>query len=691
MSNSTSVEEPLSSGSQTDSEYDPYVEHLRRKYLHSVTSTEPSTLNSNFTTTDDSPADFVDCSPSSSLTLSERLHYNQAMDDLRLLLSKGPKHEESLTESKKTEVTDGTSVKHTDLSLDHTLTNSTTLPTLPSDITTTTFGNNKSQKSVRISLEPTTLQEYSHTIDGVWPGPSILRSGKAPRSTDVKVIHNELMNIHRKLNEKSQQLTEDKMLLDEREQELLLREESVRMREDVLEEEEASVRRDQEVMMRLQGVESEVQEKFEILREHHTDEMNRVSQALADKLKDLKRLKSSFDVIKNQNDEMKQQILDLTDQTQKLQTQQCKVKEKMLKTCNVKMNLNDDFIQVLSEQQNRKLDDKPVAQPTKSVEKNPKVWGNCFEALSVTLEWVCSAHLKPLANKSESGVAVLHRSREYIGDNCLKVLPLLVEVIRYLPLFTSQVKHHLPYIRFIYWSLHHLEDTHHALLSSTARRLGEELVRSSPTKPTTDISSSMINTTLQHSLTTTEVKPQKQNSFFRSTNTEVRMLSCFVILKTLHQVDMLAQVFDQLKRDLKDERGRETFLEYSATQAVLPFMTYKTNKALLGSAVDVMLQMAMESPLLASYLDLCSCESWFRAVTSSVRSPTTDNSTLEKLSIILQKLSKIKGNRKLFETFSLGRILQEKYRECDPDNSFLSLNLRSILFNLNLLKTSTTT
>uniref|UniRef100_F6Q3D7 Uncharacterized protein n=3 Tax=Ciona intestinalis TaxID=7719 RepID=F6Q3D7_CIOIN len=242
MSNSTSVEEPLSSGSQTDSEYDPYVEHLRRKYLHSVTSTEPSTLNSNFTTTDDSPADFVDCSPSSSLTLSERLHYNQAMDDLRLLLSKGPKHEESLTESKKTEVTDGTSVKHTDLSLDHTLTNSTTLPTLPSDITTTTFGNNKSQKSVRISLEPTTLQEYSHTIDGVWPGPSILRSGKAPRSTDVKVIHNELMNIHRKLNEKSQQLTEDKMLLDEREQELLLREESVRMREDVLEEEEASVR-----------------------------------------------------------------------------------------------------------------------------------------------------------------------------------------------------------------------------------------------------------------------------------------------------------------------------------------------------------------------------------------------------------------------------------------------------------------
>ena len=60
-------------------------------------------------------------------------------------------------------------------------------------------------------------------------------------------------------------------------------------------------------------------------------------------------------------------------------------------------------------------------------------------------------------------------------------------------------------------------------------------------------------------------------------------------------VDILAQVFQQLKKDLKVESNRGFFIDYSATQALLPYLTYKTNKSLLGSAVDLMLQMSMES------------------------------------------------------------------------------------------------
>uniref|UniRef100_H2YZL0 Coiled-coil domain-containing protein 138 n=1 Tax=Ciona savignyi TaxID=51511 RepID=H2YZL0_CIOSA len=467
----------------------------------------------------------------------------------------------------------------------------------------------------------------------------------------------------------------------EREHELEMREESVRMREDALAEEEASVRREHEVMIRLQGVESEVQEKFEILREHHSDEMNRVSAALTDKLKDMKRLKNSFDIIKTQNDDIKQQVCELTQQNKKLTSQNIKLKKRCenLQRKNdynaQKKNTEKSFVQIQS---------KPIPQ-----EKSPKVtvYKHCLSEITTLVLKVWSSfgsarsQLRHLVNTSEP--RVLHISKENVGDNCLKVLPLLVEVVRHLPSFTSQPKHQLPYIRFIYWALHHLEDTHHALLSSTARRLGEELMRSSPSKQVMEMSSAF-NSTLQSSIGGDG--KTRINSFFRSSNHEVRMLSSLIILKTLHQVDMLAQVYDQLKQDLKDERCRETFLEYSATHAILPFMTYKTNKALVGSAVDVMLQMAMESPLLPSFLDLCSCEPWFRAVASCLRSATTEQSTLEKLSIILQKLSKIKSNKKLFDSFSLGRLLQDKHRECDPDNTFLSLNLRSILFNLNLIK-----
>ena len=60
-------------------------------------------------------------------------------------------------------------------------------------------------------------------------------------------------------------------------------------------------------------------------------------------------------------------------------------------------------------------------------------------------------------------------------------------------------------------------------------------------------------------------------------------------------VDVLAQAFLQLKKDLKQESSRQYFLDYSATQSLFPYMTYKTNKSLIGSAIDVMLQMSMES------------------------------------------------------------------------------------------------
>ena len=65
-------------------------------------------------------------------------------------------------------------------------------------------------------------------------------------------------------------------------------------------------------------------------------------------------------------------------------------------------------------------------------------------------------------------------------------------------------------------------------------------------------------------------------------------------------------------------------------------------QTLLGSAIDIYLQLSMESTQLTAFLETCSNELWFRTVANVWKLSGTDCKVQEKLSIILQKLSKLK-------------------------------------------------
>lgn len=58
--------------------------------------------------------------------------------------------------------------------------------------------------------------------------------------------------------------------------------------------------------------------------------------------------------------------------------------------------------------------------------------------------------------------------------------------------------------------------------------------------------------------------------------------------------------------------------------------------------MDIFLQMSSDSPFLTSFLESCSNETWFRTVAMVLRAPRQDNKLLERLSIVLQKLSKLR-------------------------------------------------
>ncbi|MBN3293088.1 CC138 protein, partial [Polypterus senegalus] len=81
--------------------------------------------------------------------------------------------------------------------------------------------------------------------------------------------------------------------LHEREQKLLLR--------------ESLVLKHEQALSKIKGVEEEVRTRIRIMKEQYDHDVQQLTQALKGQVKENKRLKSSFDTIKEVNDSMKKQ------------------------------------------------------------------------------------------------------------------------------------------------------------------------------------------------------------------------------------------------------------------------------------------------------------------------------------------------------------------------------------------------
>ncbi|NWV32412.1 CC138 protein, partial [Grantiella picta] len=257
-----------------------------------------------------------------------------------------------------------------------------------------------------------------------------------------------------------------------------------------------------------------------------------------------------------------------------------------------------------------------------------------------------------------------------------QLLPIATEQLQWMPYVNPKL--HMPVIKFIYWSIRQLDTDiqQQATLRSTMRRLGEDIFKGIMSKGNPHSSSEQ----------PTESK-SKSAAFFRSSCMPVRFLSTLIVLKTVTQVDYLAQAFDSLRIDLKTDEGKALFLEYQCVPVVLSHLKV-SSRGLLSSALDGLLQMTMESGSLQPFLEACSNESFFQTCSVLLRSSKLDTPVLEKLCVILQKLSRIKSNKKMFELFALHQMIQELHRTLNPDHTFLCINLNSILLNLGLLRRS---
>ncbi|KAM9722073.1 coiled-coil domain-containing protein 138 isoform 1-T1 [Dama dama] len=487
------------------------------------------------------------------------------------------------------------------------------------------------------------------------------KPGLLPRQ--VSKIYDELLQIHQKLQCETAAQQEFAEELQKRERFLVEREELLFRHEGALSE--------------VKDVREEVLMRFQIMKEQHDAEVGHLTEVLKERNKESKRLRSSFDALKGLNDSLKKQLNEVSEENRKLEVQAKRVQARL---DNLQRKYEFMTIQRLKgnpqathEAKSLKQEKVPASKPCK-VSLN----GQVYELLTVFMDWISDQHLSKLKNEEsgmdgEKPLPIFASQRTDIQEKCVKLLPLMTEQLQWLPFVNARL--HEPYVRFIYWSLRQLDaGTQHSTMTTTLRRLGEDIFRGVVTKGVQDAA-------LEHSV---ESRPRTA-AFFKSTSLPLRFVSTLIVLKTVTQADFLAQAFDSLCLDLQADEGKSLFLQLQAVPVVLSHLKL-SSRGLLPSVMDSLLQMTVESSALQPFLEACSCSLFFRTCSVLLRAPKLDIHVLEKLSIILQKLSKIKSNKKLFELFTIHLMLQEIQRTTHPEHAFLCINLNSTLFNLGLTK-----
>ncbi|XP_065506937.1 coiled-coil domain-containing protein 138 isoform X2 [Caloenas nicobarica] len=485
----------------------------------------------------------------------------------------------------------------------------------------------------------------------------------------ISQIYDELFVIHQKLQRESSAQQAYALQLQKRER--------------FLTERETLLFKHEAALAKIRGVEEEVHTKFGIIKEQHEAEVKQLTEALREITKENRRLKSSFDTLKEMNDSLRKQLSDVTELNKKLEGQARKVQARLenlqRKHEFLTVQKSKSICQVVQQSKPVKHEKVMVTSKIAKLPLNSQV----YELLTFLMDWISDQHLsrtktqeeresshKPLVTQTSKNTCTQER--------CMKLLPIATEQLQWMPFVNPKL--HVPVIKFIYWSIRQIDNgNQHATMTSTVRRLGEDIFKGIVSKGKLQSSSEQ----------STENK-SKSAAFFKSSCMPLRFLSTLIVLKTVTQVDYLAQAFDSLRTDLKTDEGKALFLEYQCMPVILSHLKV-SSRGLLSSALDGLLQMTMESGFLQPFLEACSNESFFRTCSVLLRSSKLDIQILEKLCVILQKLSRIKSNKKMFELFALHQVIQELHRTTNPDHAFLCINLNSILLNLGLSRSNSLT
>ncbi|KAF2979541.1 hypothetical protein EK904_008721, partial [Melospiza melodia maxima] len=418
----------------------------------------------------------------------------------------------------------------------------------------------------------------------------------------ISQIYDELLVIHQKLQRESSAQQEYALQLQKRER--------------CLTEQETLFFQHEAALAKIRGVEEEVHTKIAAIKEQHEAEVKQLTEALREITKENRRLKSSYDSLRDVNDSLRKQLSDVTELNKKLEGQARKAKARLenlqRKHEFSKVWKSNDLCQVMKEgkpvKQEKVMAKSRTATLRKCIKLKAKISDDVnilqlplnsqvYELLTYLMDWISDQHLSKIKTQEESHKPrVTQSSKNFCTqEKCMKLLPIAAEQLQWMPYVNPKL--HVSVIKFIYWSIRQLDtDTQHTAMRSTMRRLGEDIFKGIVSKGNPQSSSEQ----------PAESK-SKSAAFFKSLCMPLRFLSTLIVLKTVKQVDYLAQAFESLRADLKTDEGKALFLEYQCVPVVLSHLKVSST-SLLSRALDGLLQMTMESGLstkLAILLNVC--------------------------------------------------------------------------------------
>ncbi|XP_026233214.1 coiled-coil domain-containing protein 138 isoform X2 [Anabas testudineus] len=434
-------------------------------------------------------------------------------------------------------------------------------------------------------------------------------------------------------------------------------------------EREKRLKQQEEAVGRLAGLEEMLHTRILAVEKKHQQELSELQVLLQERSKENKRLKSSFDTIKELNDNMRKQLSQICEQNKRLESQYKRVQARL-------ENLQRKYDHSTASRGCQKVGVKSPESIKQSKKTAPSgkpsnkgiMSSTTLKLLTLLLDWVLDGQGFLSSARNEVKGAEQRVSPEVgLNERCLKVLPLLADELHHTAWLEPDLL--LNVLRLIHSALTHLDNgTQHVALSATLRRIGDEV--SKPTAQSADLSKSCSEA----------AGPLRNWPLYRSPCPHTRILSTLLILRTVFQADVVAQALDSLHTELMSVESRGLFILYGGVRAVL--LVLRAGRGGLHKPIDILMQLTEQSRYLNHFLDACSCEEFFRTTSQLLKNSRLELPSLEKLSMLLQKLSSIRKNRRLFELSSLHLQIQELYHRSDLKHTFLCINLRSILHNL---------
>ncbi|NXJ49280.1 CC138 protein, partial [Spizaetus tyrannus] len=228
----------------------------------------------------------------------------------------------------------------------------------------------------------------------------------------ISQIYDELFVIHQKLQRESSAQQEYALQLQKREH--------------LLTEQEALLFRHEAALAKIRGVEEEVHTKFGIIKEQHEAEVKQLTEALREITKENRRLKSSFDTLKEMNDSLRKQLSDVTELNKKLEGQARKVQARLenlqRKHEFLMLRKSKDICQVV--QQNKPVKQKKVM-VTSKIAKLP-LNSQVYELLTLLMDWISDQHLSKMKIQEEREdthkfMATQTSKKSCTQERCMKV------------------------------------------------------------------------------------------------------------------------------------------------------------------------------------------------------------------------------------------------------------------------------